>query len=76
VNAIVGDARFATNVITIERECFLCFSWEARGVLRRAQRDGNVVVLPTGRMTTVSRGMTFTRRGARRSAERALRRWT
>ena len=60
----------------IEREGLLRWSWAARGILRRAQLTGTLVILPTGMPTTVDVGYTWTRWGAQRQARRALRRWT
>lgn len=62
--------------ITVEREGWLCWSWQAWGILRRAQETRHLVILPTGQPTTVGNGYALTRRGARRKAQRELRRWT
>jgi hypothetical protein len=63
-------------LVSVDREGIVSWSWCARGVLRRAQRVGQVVHLPTGRPTTVGMGYALTRRGAERKARRALQRWT
>lgn len=62
--------------IQIEREGFLCYSWRAIGILRRAQTRGRTCILPTGLPWCVDEGTALTRWGARRQAQRALRRWT
>lgn len=64
--------------MSVEIECkgVVTISWRAYGVLRRAQRCGGLMMLPTGQESLVGEGLAFTRWGARRKAERALRRWT
>jgi hypothetical protein len=65
----------ALVTVTVRREGFLRWSWEARAPLTRARRQGSLMLMPLpDHPTLVGEGFTWTQRGAYRAGLRAVER--